>query len=106
MRASFVHLLVAVLIAVFAIGAPQAALADCARCAECTVEAPAKNDTPCPQKGQVCQMAQSCSGQVQKMPAPSAIHPAQLAGKATFGQGSIAAVKLTHITPETAPPRP
>jgi hypothetical protein len=105
MRASFVHLLVAVLIAVFAIGASRAALADCAKCAACTVEVPAKNDPPCPQKGQVCQMAQSCSGQVQKMPAPSAIHPVQLASRVTFGRGSTAAVKLTHITPETAPPR-
>ena len=104
MRASIVHLLVALLIAVFAVGAPLPAQADCAQCQDCTLESPAKNDIPCPQKSLACQ-AQNCAGQQQKMPAQTTGRVVQHGAKAAFGQASAVAIKLADITPETAPPR-
>lgn len=104
MRGKVVHLLVALLIAVFAIGAPQAAQADCATCDDCTTEAPAKNETRCLQKGLVCQIASSCASQVQKAPAQIAIQD-DATSAVVFGYASSAVGKSAFVTPETAPPR-
>ena len=104
MRLSFVHLLVALLIAVFAIGAPLPAKADCAKCHDCSSEAPAKNETPCPEKGLACQIATNCSAQLQKMPVPSVISELS-SGTAPFGDVDDIAIKLAFIKPETSPPR-
>jgi hypothetical protein len=105
MRVSFVHMLVALLIAIFAIGSPLPAQADCAKCDDCSVEAPAKNEAPCPHKGMACQVAQTCVGQMQKAPAQLGLHPMADAGKASFNLYSSVAIKSAYITPETAPPR-
>ena len=104
MRLSFVHLLVALLIAVCAIGAPPPAKADCAKCHDCSTEAPAKNEAPCPEKGIVCQMATTCASQVQKMPA-NAVTVDLSSGKAIFGDVDDIAIKLAFVKPETSPPR-
>ena len=53
MRAIFVHILAVLLIAIFAVGSPSPAKADCMKCHDCQSEAPAKNDAPCPEKGSV-----------------------------------------------------
>lgn len=105
MRLNFVLLLVALLIAVFAIGAPLPVQADCAECNACTTEAPAKSGAPCSGKGLACQIAQSCGSQVQKLPAQTAIQVADNTGSVDFGYARSIAVKLALITPETAPPR-
>jgi hypothetical protein len=105
MRASVVHILVALLIAIFAIGAPPPAKADCAKCHDCSTEAPAKNDAPCPEKGLACQIATTCASQIQKMPAHAVIASDPSSGKAVFGDIDDIAVKLAFIKPETSPPR-
>ena len=105
MRATVVHILAALLIAIFAIGSPPPAKADCAKCHDCSTEAPAKNDVPCPEKGLVCQVAQTCASQVQKAPAQPNFDALVDAGKAGFGLGVSIAIKSTYLTPETAPPR-
>lgn len=105
MRLSFVHLLVALLIAIFAIGAPQPAKADCAKCQDCSTQAPAKNEAPCPEKAIVCQVAATCASQVQKMPAPAVTAGEMSSGKAIFDSHAAIAIKLAFIKPETSPPR-
>ena len=105
MRLSFVHLLVALLIAIFAIGAPPPAKADCAKCHDCTTQAPAKNEAPCPEKAIVCQVAATCANQIQKMPVPAVITGDMPPGKAIFDSNSAIAIKLAFIKPETSPPR-
>jgi hypothetical protein len=105
MRAVVVHILAVLLTAVFAIGAPQPATADCVKCHDCSTEAPAKNDVPCPEKGLVCQVAQTCASQAQKVPAPINSVDVATTGSATFGYGISIAIKSAYLTPETAPPR-
>jgi hypothetical protein len=105
MRLSFVHLLVALLIAIFAIGAPLPATADCAKCHDCSTQAPAQNEAPCPEKAIVCQVATTCANQVQKMPVSAVIAGDVSSGRAVFGDVDDIAVKLTFIKPETSPPR-
>ena len=105
MRLGFAHLLVTLLIAVFAIGAPLPVQADCQACEDCTTEAPAKNQAPCPEKGIACQVTQSCGSQVQKLPAQLAVQIADGSGSVVFGHAASVAVKSAFITPETAPPR-
>src|SRR5262245_51294808 len=104
MRAILVHILAVLLIAIFAIGSPPPAKADCAKCHDCSTEAPAKNDVPCPEKGLICQVAQACASQAQKAPAQIDIGDLD-AGKAAFGASSSSAIKSAYLTPETAPPR-
>ena len=105
MRATVVHILAALLIAIFALGSPPPAKADCTKCDDCSTEAPAKSDVPCPQKALVCQVAQTCASQVQKAPPQLNFDALVDAGKADFGLGVSIAVKSTYLTPETAPPR-
>jgi hypothetical protein len=105
MRLSFIHLLVALLIAVFAMGAPPPAQAECAKCVDCSTQAPAKNETPCPEKGLACQIATSCASQVQKMPAHAVVAADLSLGRAVFGSVDNIAVKLAFLKPETSPPR-
>ena len=105
MRMGVLHVVVALLIAVFAVGTPLPARADCVECQGCTAEAPAKNDAPCPEKGFVCQIASSCASQVQKVPAHIVSQAAVAVSSIAFGYGSSIAHKSAFITPETAPPR-
>lgn len=104
MRATIVHILAVLLIAILAIGSPPPAKADCAKCQDCSTEAPAKNGVPCPEKGLVCPAAQACASQAQKAPAQINIDDLD-AGKAAFGLSSSIAIKSAYLTPETAPPR-
>ena len=105
MRASIIHVLVALLIAVFAIGEPVPAKADCLPCEGCPTEAPVKNDAPCQDKAFVCQVAQGCASQTQKAPAQLHIDVRDDARGAAFGLNASIAVKSAYLTPETAPPR-
>jgi hypothetical protein len=105
MRASVIHILVALLIAVFAIGSPPPAQAACAECQDCSTEAPAKNDVPCPEKGLACQVAQACASQVQKAPVQINVCDLGVGDRDAFGFSSSIAIKSAYLTPETAPPR-
>ena len=98
-------MLVAMLLAIFAIGSPLPAAADCATCDDCSVGAPTKNETPCPHKGMACQISQLCVSQMQKVPAHLGIYPVADAREAAFSLSSFVAIKSTYHTPETAPPR-
>ena len=104
MRIGILYVVIGLLIAIFAIGAPLPAKADCAKCHDCTSEAPAKNETPCPEKGLACQIATSCASQTQKMPA-NAVTVDLSSGKAIFGDADDIAIKLAFVKPETSPPR-
>ena len=105
MRATVVHILALLLIAIFSTGSLPPVNADCAKCHDCSTGAPAKNDVPCPEKGLVCQIASTCASQVQKAPLQLNIDALADAGDVGFGfRGSIA-FKSTYLTPETAPPR-
>ena len=105
MRAIVVHILAVLLIAIFAIGSPPPAKADCAKCHDCSTETPAKNNVPCPEKGLFCQVAQACTSQAQKAPAQINIDDLDDASKAAFSMNSSIAIKSAYLTPETAPPR-
>jgi len=102
---SIVHILVALLIAVFAIGSPLPAQADCAECETCSVETPARSEAPCAQKGLACQIAQTCVSQMQKAPAQIGIHTFVEAPAVAFTPRLAATEKSASLTPETAPPR-
>jgi hypothetical protein len=105
MRASIIRALAVLLIAVFAIGEPVPAKADCRTCDGCPIEAPEKNGTPCQEKASVCQISQGCAGQTQKVPAQLDIHDRNDARGTAFGSSWSIAVKSAYLTPETAPPR-
>ena len=105
MRLSFVHLLVALLIAIFAIGAPRPAQAECAKCVDCSTQMPAKSEAPCPDKAIVCQVTTSCASQLQKMPATAAAADDISGCKAVFRAIDDIAANLTSLKPETSPPR-
>ncbi|HKP26081.1 MAG TPA: hypothetical protein VJV39_19585 [Dongiaceae bacterium] len=105
MRALVVHILAVLLIAIFALGAPQYATADCLKCHDCDTGAPAKNNAPCPEKGMVCQVAQTCANQVQKSPVQLNVDELGAAGQSGFIFGFSIAFKSAYLTPETAPPR-
>jgi hypothetical protein len=105
MRASIIHVLVALLIVVFAVGEPVSAKADCRTCEGCPIEAPVKNDAPCQDKAFACQVSQGCASQTQKAPAQFGVGNRDDAREATFGSSSTIAVKTAYLTPETAPPR-
>ena len=106
MRATLVHVLAVLLIAIFAIGSPPPANADCVKCHDCSTGAPARNDLPCREKGLACQVAQTCASQVQKKASVQVdIDALADAGEAGFGFGVSIAIKSTYLTPETAPPR-
>lgn len=105
MRLSVIHVVLALLFAVFAIGAPLPVQADCTTCQDCTVDAPAKDDGSCPHEAAVCQLAPTCSNQLQRMPAHLTIRAWRSAVKVAFGDTFSIAIKLAQIPPETAPPR-
>lgn len=105
MRLSLVHLLVALLIAIFAIGVPSLAQAECAMCMDCGTLSPDKNKAPCPEKGIACQVSTNCASQPQKMPVPAILADDVSAGKTAFPNFDDVAVNLAFVKPETSPPR-
>lgn len=105
MRLSFVHLLAALLIAIFAIGAPPPAQAECAKCVDCSTQMPAKSEAPCPDRAIVCQVANSCASQIQKMSTLAVLADDMSFRKAIFANGADIAIKLVFTKPETSPPR-
>lgn len=105
MRLSLVHLLIALLIAVFAIGAPIPVQASCAQCDDCTIEAPANSKAPCGERGLACTPGLNCATQLQKMPSQTGIGPTSDVAKVAFGWSAHDAINSAFVTPETAPPR-
>jgi hypothetical protein len=105
MRLSVIHVLLAFLIAAFAIGTPLPVRADCTTCRDCAVDTPAKDQGSCPHEAAVCQVASTCSNLLQKMPAQLTVGASHTAAKIAFGETFSLAIKLADITPETAPPR-
>lgn len=105
MRVIVVHTLAVLLVAIFAIGSPLPAKADCAKCHDCSTEVPAKNEAPCPEKAIVCQVATTCTNQIQKMPVPAVTAGDMPSGKAIFDSHAAIAIKLAITKPETSPPR-
>ena len=105
MRVALSHLLAVLLIAVWAIGLPFPAKADCLGIGGCKGAASSTMDSSCSQKGEPCKFVQNCAGQIQKLPSQTAIAPAVIVLKAVFATPSDDAVPSAHVTPETAPPR-
>lgn len=105
MRLSLAHFLVALLIAVFAIGAPIPAKADCHGSGECNIAAAGKADGSCDLKGEPCKVAQNCAAQVLKMPAQESFGIGSGMSKVAFASLSNDDVASASITPETSPPR-
>ena len=105
MRLRLAHFLVALLIAVFAIGAPIPAKADCHGSSDCNVVAAGKADGSCGLKGEPCKVAQNCTAQILKMPAPESFRVVLGMSKVAFAPLSNDDVASTSIIPETSPPR-
>lgn len=105
MHLTFTRLLTALLIVIFAIGAPIPAEADCIECNDCTVEAPATDEGPCSNQELGCVVAQKCAGQLQQLPVPTGITATGDIAGAAFGLSSNGAMSFAVVTPETAPPR-
>ncbi|HET6159935.1 MAG TPA: hypothetical protein VFE34_16440 [Dongiaceae bacterium] len=105
MRLTLSHLLAVLLIAVWAIGLPAPAKADCLAADGCKGVAAGMADGSCGQKGEACKFAQSCAAQIQKLPSEAAVAPAVVVLKAAFAAPSDDDVPSAFITPETAPPR-
>lgn len=105
MRAIVLHALAVLLIAIFAIGSPPPAKADCDKCQDCSAQAPSRDDGPCPGKALACPIGQACASQVQKAPVQIEFDGVGEASRAAFGWNSPIAIKQAYRTPETAPPR-
>lgn len=105
MRRSIINVLIAVLIAIFAIGTPIAAKAACSGSSECYVTGADAANGSCDQKGQPCKVVQNCAGQVLKMPAQASYRIASDASRVAFAIPSTDDLSSVFVTPETSPPR-
>lgn len=104
MRRTLVHVLAAILLAIFAIVEPASVRADCEACSDCTV-AKVGERAPCSHGQPVCQTGQGCVSLAQKLPMQAGIPVARTLSGGAFGDVTAAAIKSSHIQPETAPPR-
>jgi hypothetical protein len=105
MRRTVINVLVALLIAIFAIGAPiPAKAADCSG-GDCGAAATGMADGSCDLKGEPCKVAQNCAAQVQKMPAQASFRVASGVSKVAFAFPSNDDLSSASITPEISPPR-
>lgn len=104
MRSILNALLVVLLIAAFAIGAPIPLQASCQDSGDCN-QAKAGLDGSCDQKGESCKIAQNCASPLHKMPVYSAIHALPNAAQTQYGPLSSDAIASAFVLPETAPPR-
>lgn len=105
MRLSLINFVVALLIAVFAIGAPIPAKADCAGQGACSIDVGDMTGGACGAKGEPCKVAQNCAVQPLKMPAQATIGVAVSVSEATFAAPADEMLASAFIIPETAPPR-
>lgn len=105
MRSSLLNLIVALLIAALAIGAPLPAKADCAGQGGCTVGAADMTGGCGGSKGEGCKIAQNCAVQLLKMPAQTTIGIAAHASRVVFAALTDETLSSEFVTPETAPPR-
>jgi hypothetical protein len=105
MRRNLITVLVALLIAVFAIGAPiPAKAAECSG-SGCNVAGDAMTEGSCDLKGEPCKVAQNCAGQVLKMPAQAWFRVASAISKVAFAIPSSDDLSSASVTPEISPPR-
>ncbi len=105
MRSLLNALLVVLLIAAFAIGAPIPAKAVCEGSSDCNLTKAGLADGSCDQKGEPCKIAQNCASPLHKMPLYSAIRVLPDAAQAQYGPLSSDAIASAFVLPETAPPR-
>ena len=105
MRSILNALLVVLLIAAFAVGAPIPAKASCQGSSDCNMVKAGLADGPCDQKGEPCKIAQNCASPLQKMPVYGAIRVAPDASQIQYGPLSNHTLASTFVLPETAPPR-
>lgn len=105
MRLSLAAFLVALLIAVVAIGAPIPAKADCAGQAGCNIGDVGMTSGGCGGKGEGCTVAQSCAVQLLKMPTQTPVGIVATSSRLTFAAPAEETLASAFITPETAPPR-
>ena len=105
MRLSLINFVVALLIAVLAIGAPIPAKADCAAQGVCKTDADDMTGGACGGKGEPCKVAQNCAVQPLKMPTQATIGFATSISKVAFAAPADETLASAFIIPETAPPR-
>ena len=105
MRSLLNALVVVLLIAAFAIGAPIPVQASCQDSSDCNVVKAGLGDGSCDQKSEPCKVAQNCASPLQKMPVYSAIRVLPDAAQAQYGPLSSDAMISAFVLPETAPPR-
>ena len=104
MRSILNALLVVLLIATFAVGAPIPAKASC-QGSDCHMVKAGLADGPCDQKGEPCKIAQNCASPLHKMSVYSAIRVLPDAAQTQYGPLSSDAIASAFVLPETAPPR-
>lgn len=106
MRSVLNTLLVVLLIAAFAVGAPIPAKASCQGSSDCTMHQSGAADGSCErQGGEPCKIAQNCASPLHKMPVLSAIRIVPSASQIHYGPLSNDAMASAFVPPETAPPR-
>lgn len=105
MRLSLINFVVALLIAVLAVGAPIPAKAGCAAQGVCKTDADDMTGGACGGKGEPCKVAQNCTVQPFKMPAQATIGVAAYSSEVAFAALTDETLSSEFVTPETAPPR-
>ena len=105
MRSLLNALLVVLLIAAFAIGAPIPAKAACEGSSDCNLAKAGLADGSCDQKGEPCKIAQNCASPLHKMPIYSAIRVLPEGAQTQYRRFSSDAIASAFVLPETAPPR-
>jgi hypothetical protein len=102
-RAITLHILVVVLIAVFAIGAPIPAKASCLGTSDCSMAG--RSDGSCDQKSGPCKVAQNCASLLQKMPVHASHRLVPDASQVQYGLVANDKIVSEFVPPETTPPR-
>jgi hypothetical protein len=105
MRSILNALLVVLLIAAFAIGAPIPVQASCQDSSDCNLAKAGLTDGSCDQKGEPCKIAQNCASPLHKMPVYSAIRVLPDAAQTPYEPLPSDATASAFVLPETAPPR-
>lgn len=105
MRLSLINFVVALLIALLAIGGPIPAKADCAAQGVCKTDADDMTGGACGGKGEPCKVAQNCAVQLLKMPTQATTGIAAYSSEVAFAALTDETLASEFVTPETAPPR-
>lgn len=105
MRQSLTTVLIVLLIAIFAIGTPIPAKASDCFGGDRNVAGDGMTGGSCDLKGEPCEAAQICAGQVLKMPAQAWFRAASATSKIAFAIPPNDDLSSASITPEISPPR-